>query len=440
MNEIKPISFCVATANNEKEYIKLLIRSIVENTVAFHLHEILVFVDTDNQNTYEELLTIKKSVPQLRIHRNTRQFPIWSQRNSSIMFHHAKNDIVCFLQSDMVLGPKFDEHVMSSLDENTILSCLRIEPPLHPAGPEKIIQDFGLTPESFKYQDFMDFARSIQSENRPDTVGYFAPFVIHKKTWFDNLGGFDTQFRCSREDSDLIIRIGMAGIKMMESWKACVYHFTCVSSRGKDWFDNNNEEAKKKNALQQLADQEELKKFIRKWGYFGHHHNPVYKVALHVKSDSRKDFVDPHVIMSPELEPFFHVIYLDDQRLVDYLNKRLDFQTNYYANIRWGYSYNDFNDMKDYLNLRSTLKIVPSWLMSAEDIIVSVEYKDLFDSMMSHTAQNLFSNIQSIVHDNEVGDYKYGPFMISIKKKEDVSQSYVRMDQSFENFDQFTFE
>jgi len=69
------ISFCIASAKNEKEYTKLLIRSLVENT-NISLHEILVFIDSDNQNTYEELLDIQKSIPNLKLYRNTQPQPI----------------------------------------------------------------------------------------------------------------------------------------------------------------------------------------------------------------------------------------------------------------------------------------------------------------------------------------------------------------------------
>jgi len=57
---IKPISFCIATANNEKEYIKLLLKSLQDHT-QFDLHEVIIFVDTDNQGTYNELLEIQKN-------------------------------------------------------------------------------------------------------------------------------------------------------------------------------------------------------------------------------------------------------------------------------------------------------------------------------------------------------------------------------------------
>jgi hypothetical protein len=35
-----------------------------------------------------------------------------------------------------------------------VVSATRIEPPLHPDGPEKILMDFGIEPEEFDEQKF----------------------------------------------------------------------------------------------------------------------------------------------------------------------------------------------------------------------------------------------------------------------------------------------
>ena len=67
---MESISFCVATGVNEKEYLKLLLRSLKDNT-ELENHEILVWVDTDNQNTYEELIELQKTdFPMMRIGKN----------------------------------------------------------------------------------------------------------------------------------------------------------------------------------------------------------------------------------------------------------------------------------------------------------------------------------------------------------------------------------
>lgn len=184
---MKNITFCIASAKNEKDYTTLLLNSLKKNT-QLENHEILIFIDSDNQNTYEHLLELQPTFPNLKIHRNETGFPIGSQRNVSIMFHHASNPVVCYLQSDMVAGKNLDRHISQNIDKNTVLSCARIEPPLHPGSPEKIVKDFGITPDEFKFDEFDKFVSKLQKENRPNMDGHFAPFAVYKTTWFEQLG------------------------------------------------------------------------------------------------------------------------------------------------------------------------------------------------------------------------------------------------------------
>jgi glycosyltransferase involved in cell wall biosynthesis len=101
---MKSISFCIASAKNEKYYTLGVLDSLKRNT-QFDNHEVLIFIDSDNQNTYEALLEYRKDKPNIKIYRNTSQFPVGSQRNVSIMFSQATKDIVIYLQSDMVVCP-----------------------------------------------------------------------------------------------------------------------------------------------------------------------------------------------------------------------------------------------------------------------------------------------------------------------------------------------
>ena len=81
---MKSISFCIASANNEKEYTKLLLKSLKDHT-QIDLHEILIFIDSDNQNTYEALQELQKEIPGLKLCKNPNPFPIGSQRNVCIL-------------------------------------------------------------------------------------------------------------------------------------------------------------------------------------------------------------------------------------------------------------------------------------------------------------------------------------------------------------------
>jgi len=411
---MKKISFCINTSRNEREYLLLLLNSLKENTQLKN-HEILIFIDSDNQNTYETLIEYKKTVPNLKICKNTK-CPLGHQRNSAILFNEAKNDIICYLQSDMVVGLEFDKHIIENLtDENTVLSCARIEPPIHPESPEKITKDFGLEPEDFKYDEFKSYVKELQSENRPNIGGHFAPFAVYKKTWFDKLGSFDTQFRCSREDSDTIIRMHLLGLKLIQSWNACVYHFTCVSSRGTGWY-KNNEEAQYKNALQEKADEQELKRFYRKWGYFGHMPKPVYDISFYIELDH---FADLSALTA--IEPYCTKMYISDNNVVKQLRSQLDFESYYYSNLRWQYTDDYWEDNKQFFFLNDFKERIQYTKVKHNvigDSIVSFKYSELVKDFSNN--RNILVNIQDLIHTTDVGEYEYGIFNFDIKEKNNL--------------------
>jgi GT2 family glycosyltransferase len=439
---MKNITFCIASAKNEKDYTTLLLNSLKKHT-QLENHEILIFIDSDNQNTYEHLSELQPTFPNLKIYRNETEFPIGSQRNVSIMFHHATNPIVCYLQSDMVAGKDLDKHISENIDENTVLSCARIEPPLHPGSPEKIVMDFGITPDEFKFDEFNKFVDELQKENRPNMDGHFAPFAVYKETWFKQLGGFDVQFRCSREDSDTILRMKMSGLNTIQSWNACVYHFTCVSSRGNDWFKQNNS-AKRKNSLQEKADQEELKRFIRKWGYFGHEYKPRYNSTLLIDIDTG---VDISIIKS--IEPYFNKIILNDLDVVQELKHQLNFENYYYANKRWNYTSKHWDEIKHNFNIVDFDKRIEycSDLDSYVDgdIIIKTSFYDLMTNMSSQEIYSFISKSNEIFdnmlhQDSYAGDYQIGDFLIKINNLEDINMKNLNpKTYQINNMDNFKF-
>ena len=417
---MKPISFCINTSRNEREYLLLLLNSLKENT-QIENHEVLIFIDSDNQNTYEALIEYKNHIPSLKICKNTK-CPLGHQRNSAILFNEAKNDIICYLQSDMVVGLEFDKHIIQNLtDKNTVLSCARIEPPIHPESPEKITKNFGLDPEEFNYEEFKTYVKELQNENRPNMDGHFAPFAVYKETWFDKLGSFDTQFRCSREDSDTIIRMHLLGLKLIQSWNACVYHFTCVSSRGTGWY-KNDEEANYKNELQRKADEQELKRFYRKWGYFGHVPKPVYDITFNIELDH---FADINVLNF--IEPYCTRMYVSDINVVKQLRSQLEFESYYYSNLRWQYTDSYWENNKQYFFLNDFKKrILPNKQNIIGDSIVSFKYSDLIKNFQNN--KNILINIQDLIHTTDIGDYEFDIFNFKIIEKNNLQELKSKFD------------
>jgi GT2 family glycosyltransferase len=422
------ITFCIATAKNEKEYIKLLLQSLAENT-EIEKHYINVFIDSDNQDTYSMLRQTQEEKPflNMKICKNSNLQPIGGQRNISIMFNESKTDIVCYLQSDMVVGKDLDKHILNAIDKNTVVCCTRIEPPIHPDSPEKITKDFGLTPEVFNKKEFNEFVSQLQEENRSNTNGHFAPFAVYKTTWFDKLGGFDTQFRCSREDSDMIIRMKLCNIKTIQSWKACVYHFTCVSSRGTDWYKLENPESQYKNELQQQADLQELKRFIRKWGYFGHEPKPFYKITFNIELDR---YADLNVLKW--IEPFCSKLYISDETVAYELASQIKFESYYYSNLRWNYTLKHWFSVESLFNptdFHKKIQTLETNTNPTGDIIVSFKYSE-FLKEFNDDLKAIIENINQVVDQNEIGKFQYRPLIIDIRKKEDLTYNMSKVENT----------
>ena len=424
---IKPITFCIPTAKNEKDYVLLLIESLQKNTNVSN-HEILIFVDSDNQNTYEALIEKKKELPNIKIHRNISGFQVGGQRNISIMFDAAKNDIVCYLHSDMVVGKDFDIHILKNIiDDRHIISCGRIEPPLHPSSPEKIVKDFGFTPNDFKWDEFNSFVSELQKENRPHINGTHGAFAIYKKTWFDVLGGYDPQFRCSSEDYDLVVRIRLNGITEKMVWNACTYHFTCVSSRGKDWFKQDNSDINYKNILQEYASREEHKRFIRKWGFFSHNPRPVYDVGLFIDMDI---FVDINLL--EQIEPYFKNIYINNISVTNILQDTVKFKSSYYANLRWGYTDNHWNENVTFfenIDIKKRIQFTNNPDEIKNDSIMKIKFSDIVRSFTDENYRDIKSTIQNshlFIDSYDVGKYELIGLEIDIREKNDISKSLIR--------------
>jgi len=188
------ITFCINTSKNELNHVKLLFKSLEQN-LSTREHEIIVFIDSDNQNTFEWLLTQKTIFPNLKLLRNDIPVSYGYARNINEMFEQSCNEVVSYLQSDMVICKDYDLEILKKLEPGMVLCSTRIEPPLHGNSGEKITYDFGLDPTQFNLQAFTDYAESQKQDKC--TEYFFAPFTLHKEVW-TSIGGHDTQFRRSR--------------------------------------------------------------------------------------------------------------------------------------------------------------------------------------------------------------------------------------------------
>ena len=222
----------------------------------------------------------------------------------------AHHDVCMIYHADMYLMPGAIDQIEHKLEDKTIVSLTRIEPPLHPDGPEKMLMDFGVEPEEFKEEELLTWFKDVQLQQLTKiTEGIFAPWAFYKKD-FQEIGGHDPLYAPqSKEDSDIFNRFQLNGIKFKQTWGGCVYHMTCRGSR-------RNTVDKAKNIYEDSPEWLEqnmrsTRNFIRKWGHFVKHDTlmkpiipPKYDVGFIVDNCN-------HELLTA-LEPWCSTIYVDE--------------------------------------------------------------------------------------------------------------------------------
>ena len=308
---MRPISFIQPSRNNLK-YLQWSYNSIRKNLG--YIHEICMADDFSNDGTWEWMQEIQKKDKNVKIHRNEGPTRLGHTiLYDTLINEYATNDIVMIFHADMYAAPGLDEEINVHIAPGKVVSATRIEPPLHPDGPEKILEDFGIEPEEFKEHEFLKIAKKNKSDNLYKcTQGIFAPWAIYKSD-FQKIGGHDPLYAPqSKEDSDIFNRFVLAGYQLIQTWAGTVYHMTCRGSRFADGAKRNpsGEVFMKNRETDEWMEQNirSTRNFIRKWGHFVKHDvhlkpivPPKYDIGLVVKNCTYQ--------LLYELEPWCSTFY-----------------------------------------------------------------------------------------------------------------------------------
>ena len=308
---MKKISFIQPSRNNLK-YLQWSYKSIRRNLGPDH--EICWADDFSDDGTWEWMNSVCLVDPNVKIHRNEGPKRLGHTILYDTLVDMATNDIVMIYHADMYACPNLDVEILKHLERGKVVSATRIEPPLHPDGPEKVLKDFGIEPEEFDELGLLQFVSELKSEDKPITNGIFAPWAIYKDD-FTSIGGHDPLYAPqSKEDSDIFNRFVLNGYELIQTWKGFVYHMTCRGSRFKDGALRNPAGQvfmKGRESDEWLAQNlRSTRNFIRKWGHMVKHDPlmmpevpPKYDVGFVVKNCDNK--------MLRELEPWCSDMYGD---------------------------------------------------------------------------------------------------------------------------------
>ena len=286
---MKLISFIIPSRNNLK-YLKQAYESIRKNSSVEH--EICIADDFSDDGTMEQVLVWMKRDKNIKFHRNHGPTRLGHTiLYDTLINDYATHDVVMIFHADMYLCPKSDEAIDKHLEPGKVVSLTRIEPPLHPDGPEKVLEDFGIEPEEFDEEALLKKVTTLQLMHGTDynfakfTEGIFAPWAIYKKD-FQSIGGHDPLYAPqSKEDSDIFNRFVLAGYELIQTWEGFVYHMTCRGSRFKDGALRNpaGQVFMKGRESSEWLEQNlrSTRNFIRKWGHMVQHDEMMKPIIPH---------------------------------------------------------------------------------------------------------------------------------------------------------------
>ena len=325
----KTISFIQPSRSNLK-YLKWSYEAIRKNLG--YRHEICMADDFSDDGTWEWMKEIAEKDQNVKIHRNSGPTRLGHTILYDTLVNMASNDIVMIYHADMYAMPGLDDEILKHIKPGVVVSGTRIEPPLHPDGPEKIIQDFGIEPEEFQEQELLDWYNRYKP-TQETTEGIFAPWAIYKKD-FQSIGGHDKLFAPqSKEDSDIFNRFVLNGYKVVQTRKGCVYHMTCRGSRFADGAKRNpNGEVFMKNreTNEWLAQNERsTRNFIRKWGQMVEHDeylkpiiSPKYSIGFELMESC-------DINLLRELEPWCSYLTIPAVEVINQYMKEEQGNTDY---------------------------------------------------------------------------------------------------------------
>ena len=270
----------IQPSRNNLKYLQWSYNAIRKNQ-GQHDVQITVADDASTDGTWDWCLeTMRKDLDFQAIRNNTGERLGHTILYDTLVNEVARYDVCMIYHADMYLLPGALDHIEERLKEKTIVSLTRIEPPLHPPGPEKILMDFGVEPEEFEEEKLLEWFQTLQQPQLTKiTEGVFAPWAFWKKD-FQHIGGHDPVYAPqSKEDSDIFNRFQLSGIKFIQTWGGCVYHMTCRGSRR-----NTLDKAKNiyEDSPEWLAQNERSSRnFVRKWGHFVKHDAHMKPIIPH---------------------------------------------------------------------------------------------------------------------------------------------------------------
>lgn len=387
----------IQPSRNNLKYLKWSYESIRKNE-GEHEIEICIADDASTDGTWAWCVETEKKDPNFKWIRN--EGP--ERLGHTILYDRLINnvataDIAMIYHADMYLCPGAISAIEKHIKPGVIVSLTRIEPPLHPPGPEKILANFGTEPEEFDEEAFLNWYGKLEVQQA--TEGVFAPWAFYRKD-FQEIGGHDPLYAPqSKEDSDIFNRFYLNGVKFIQTWEGHVYHMTCRGSR----FNPTLTTPGKNSNEWEAQNQRSTRNFIRKWGHFVKH-DSMMKPIVPPKYDIGIKVVNCNSQLLEILEPWCSTILIDDEMQV---------LTTHYL---------DKEQHNTKIDLSKRIKTIPFDTLE-NDIIIEVDGKTFTQEDFQ-----ILQQLNEIIKDSgEIGKFILGNLTITIQNMNEYQTSLIHI-------------
>lgn len=405
----------VIPSRNNKKYVQFAYDSIRKY---YSDVEVILLDDASTDGTWDWMKSVECTLT--KIYRNEGPDRVGHTVLYDVGAKMSSNEIFGIFHADMIATPNYVKNMIKHVKKGVVVSGTRIEPPLHPPGPEKIVENFGMEPEEFKTDEFLKFVNVQENINKDKTTsGIFAPWIMYVEDFF-SIGGHDKRVFAPMEleDSDLFNRFYLAGYKFIQSRDAFVYHMTCRGSRFKDGIQiyqeipvGNGKVWRKSKDSEEYTTLRQIKfrEWWRKW-----HMNVLHDDMMMPKVCKRYDVgfkinnIQRNNQLVSILEPWCDTLYID--LLPSIKNSYIENEEKV-SHFKIKEKFKELNPDDGYNN----------------DILIE------FDA--SNFGQEHYKFIEELMfileHTDDVGVYEYNGFKITIKSLHSYEKNLINADHTW---------
>lgn len=137
----------------------------------------------------------------------------------------APTQLVCMLNSDMYVSDGWLDALMNEKDwHQEVPTSLLVESGRVPSGMPDYVRDFGMTPDTFDREGFLDHAGKVRNRELVSEGQLYMPILVDRQEFMD-VGGYpEGNPPGTTGDKDLIRRYKEAGLPHVTCHGSVVYH------------------------------------------------------------------------------------------------------------------------------------------------------------------------------------------------------------------------